>query len=105
MARRKVIWSLNALRDLLEINAYYNYRNKSKIYSKKLNYEIKQRLQTLDLNIVLPQKTTVEKLFYFTHNHISVCFEINKNTLTVMLVIDERRSPELIEKLLKNIII
>jgi hypothetical protein len=103
MAKRTVEWSKIALIDFVEILNYYIKRNKSKTYSQKLNTEIKFKLKTLDFKVALPQKTSVKDLFYFTHNHISVCFEILGNNLKVQLVIDDRRSPELIEKLLNFI--
>ncbi len=103
MAKRTVEWSKTALIDLVEIMNYYIKRNKSKTYSQKLNRDIRLKLETIDFTVALPQKTSVEDLFYFTHNHISVCFEISNNSLKVQLVIDDRRNPELIEKLLNFI--
>ena len=103
MAKRRVDWSRSALIDLLDIITYYNNRNKSKIYSKKLNREIRYKLKTIDFTIALPQKTLVENLFYFTHNHIFVCFEILDNDLRVQIIIDERRNPETIQQLLGSI--
>jgi hypothetical protein len=100
MVKRKVDWSKIALLDLLEIMNYYSNRNKSKEYSLKLNSEIKSKLKTIDFTVTLPQKTIKEDLFYFTHKHISVCFEILNNNLKVQLVIDDRRNPELIKRLL-----
>lgn len=101
MAKRKIEWSKNALLDLVEIMNYYFKRNKSKTYSRKLSKEIKLKLRTIDFTVALPQKTSIENLFYFTHNHISVCFEISDNNLKVQLVIDDRRNPELLEELLR----
>lgn len=63
MAKRKVIWSKNALDDLLEIIEYYNSRNKSNTYSQKLSKEIKFKLQTIDFTVALPQKTSVKICF------------------------------------------
>lgn len=103
MAKRRVDWSRDALMDLVEIINYYNNRNKSKIYSNNLNREIKYKLKTIDFTVALPQKTVIEKLFYFTHNHIFVCFEILDNDLRVQLIIDERRNPETIKKLLSTV--
>ncbi len=103
MAKRTVEWSKSALQDLIDILNYYIQRNKSKVYSQKLNKEIRLKLKTIDFTIALPQKTATEDLFYFTHNHISVCFEILNNNLKVQLVIDDRRNPELIENLLNFI--
>jgi hypothetical protein len=81
---------------------YYTARNKSRIYSDKLLFEIKQKLKTLDFFVALPQKTTVENLFYFTHKHISVFFSIQNIDLFVKFVIDDRRNPESLKKLLQN---
>ena len=103
MAKRRVDWSRVALMDLVEIINYYNNRNKSKIYSKKLNSEIRYKLKTIDFTVALPQKTLIENLFYFTHNHIFVCFEIFDNDLRVQLIIDERRNPDTIKKLLSTV--
>ena len=72
MVKRKINWSSNALMDLLEIIQYYNNRNKSKIYSTKLNREIKLILKTIDFTVSLPQKTAIPNLFYFIHKHITV---------------------------------
>ena len=103
MAKRIVEWSKEAVVDLLEILKFYIQRNKSKTYSQKLNGEIRFKLKTIDFTVALPQKTSVYNLFYFTHNHISVCFEITNNNFKVQLVIDDRRNPELIDKLLNFI--
>ena len=103
MAKRKVNWSKNALADLQEIMDYYTFRNKSAFYSCSLNVAIKTKLKTLDVEIALPQKTSIKNLFYFTHNHISVCFEIFDTVLRVQIVIDDRRSPKLLEKIVDSI--
>ena len=94
MAKRKVNWSENALADLDEILYYYQFRNKSKIYSTRLSDAIKTKLKSLDFDIVLPQKTTINDLYYFTHNHIAVCFEVYDIELRVQILIDERRDPD-----------
>lgn len=103
MAKRKVIWSSDSSLDMIAILQYYISRNKSKVYSSKLYKDIQLKLETLDFSIALPQKTSDEKLFYFTHNHVFVGFEVQDNILIVQLVIDDRRNPEIIKKILKAI--
>jgi hypothetical protein len=100
MAKRKVNWSKNALADLKETLDYYTLQIKSALYSSKLNVAIRAKLNTLDVSIALPQKTSINNLYYFTHKHISVCFEIFDNALRVQLIIDDRRNPELLEKII-----
>jgi toxin YoeB len=100
MAERRISWLQDADLDMFEIMRYYTQKNKSKTYSTKLYREIKEELETLDFSIALPQKTSVENLFYFTHNHISVFFSFQNNTIFVKIVIDDRRDPKSIKKLL-----
>lgn len=56
MAKRKVIWSVDSSMDMIEIMDFYNNRNKSKEYSRKLYKNIQDKLKTLDFSIALPQK-------------------------------------------------
>jgi hypothetical protein len=100
MGKRKVIWLTDSSLDMLDIMQYYTNRNKSKRYSSKLYKEIQLTLKTLNFSIALPKKTSDKKLFYFTHNHIFVGFDIKDNDLIVQFVIDERRNPEMIKKLM-----
>jgi len=102
MAKRIVYWSFEASYDLMDILNYYNNRNKSKVYSAKLYKDIQKILKNLDFTIAFPKKTSDNKLYYFTHNHIFVGFEIEANDIKVHLVIDERRSPDLIGRLIKT---
>jgi hypothetical protein len=89
--------------DMVEIMNYYTHRNKSKDYSQKLYNSIQFKLKTLDFSVALPQKTSDNKLFYFTIKHIFIGFDCNNNNnLNVLLVIDDRRNPELIKKMLNT---
>ncbi len=103
MAKRKVIWLEKANFDFFDILEFYDNRNKSKIYSKKLYVEIKLKLKNLDFRVTLPQKTAVENLYYFTHNHISIFFSIESDDIIVKVVTDDRRNPQLINRLLINL--
>ena len=103
MAKRKIVWSADSSNDLYEIMDFYNNRNKSKTYSQKLYKNIQHKLKTLDFSIALPQKTSDKKLFYFTVKHIFVGFDIVDNDFNVVLVIDDRRNPKLIKKMITSI--
>lgn len=45
MAKRIIVWSDNAVFELKEILEYFNFRNKSKIYSSKLYAKIQLELK------------------------------------------------------------
>jgi hypothetical protein len=103
MAKRKVIWTDQAIFEMFEIMNYYANRNKSKTYSIRLHAEIKQNLKKLDFSIALPQKTSKTTIFYFTHKHISIFFSIENDDIFVKSISDERRDPNDLKKLLANI--
>ncbi len=50
MARIEILWTENALRQRNHILEYWNIRNQSKAYSRKLNLKIKDRLEVLKEN-------------------------------------------------------
>ncbi len=103
MAKRKVIWVRNAEIQMLDVMDYYYFRNKSMVYSLKLRKEIQFKLHNLNFTVALPQKTSVENLFYFTHKHISVMFCIENNDIVAQIIWDERRDPNTPTKLLNNL--
>jgi hypothetical protein len=103
MAKRRVSWTSRANFELYEILNYYAKRNKSRNYSAKLRNSINQKIKVLDFSIALPQKTTKPNIFYFMHNHISVFFSFQDNTIFVKSVWDERRNPQSLESILQKI--
>lgn len=93
MEKKKIIWTTNADNQLFEIMYYYSQRNKSDIYSLKLQSEIKEKLSKLEFSISLPKKTSLKNVYYFTHKHISILFSIEELDIIVLLAWDERRNP------------
>lgn len=103
MERKKVIWIKKAELQLFSIMDYYAERNKSDFYSLKLESEIKQKLSKLDFSVSLPQKTSLENVYYFTYNHISILFSINYEFIIILMVWDDRRNPKDLEYYLDKI--
>lgn len=102
MEEKEIIWTNTAKTQLFSIMDYYAKRNKSDLYSLKLESGIKKKLESIDFKIALPQKTMVENLYYFTFNHISTFFSAQNNIIKVKFLIDERRSPKRIKKLISE---
>lgn len=50
MAERKVVWTKNAIKNRIDIFDYWNHRNKSKIFSKKLYKEFLEAVNLLKYN-------------------------------------------------------
>lgn len=47
MAKKEIRWTLRAIHDKLDILDYWITRNKTKIYSEKLNYLFDKSLENL----------------------------------------------------------
>ena len=94
MVARRIIWTTSAKIQLQEIFEYFNSRNKSKLYSIKLNAiiqtEIKKLLQLQEIgkktNAVNVRGLLVENYFIF--------YEINEIHIIILSVWDTRQNPE-----------
>ena len=82
---------------------YYADRNKSDVYSLKLESEIKSKLANLDFSVALPKKTSLENVYYFTHKHIRLLFSIEDKSIVVIMVWDDRRNPDSLDSFLNEI--
>ena len=59
---RKIIWTSRAESVFASILEFYYNRNGTKIYSRKLNFEIKQLLNLLKKHPYIGQKTNFENI-------------------------------------------
>lgn len=65
MGKKKIIWTRKATLQLFSVMDYYADRNKSDVYSLKLEREIKSKLADLDFSIALPKKNFFRKCLLF----------------------------------------
>ncbi len=93
MAERIIIWSENAKFELKEIFEYFNFRNKSKIYSLKLNKTIQSELNLLIQNPEIGIKTEVINVRGLMLK-IIMFYQINEIHLVILSVRDTRQYPE-----------
>jgi toxin YoeB len=103
MERKKVVWTRKAEIQLFSVMDYYAERNQSDCYSLKLELEINDALENLDFSVSLPKKVFNQPLYYIVYNHIRAFFEIETNTIIVILIWDERRNPANLEFLLSQV--
>ncbi|MDR0294908.1 MAG: type II toxin-antitoxin system RelE/ParE family toxin [Prevotellaceae bacterium] len=96
MAKRKIIWSPEASRQFNEILRYYNNRNKSKIYSRKLRNLLQESI------CLLQKQPRIGKFLSGNYNNYRVLFiaryhlfyEITDSFLYIHDIWDGRRNPE-----------
>ena len=91
---RRLIWSIEALNSRKIIFNYWNNRNKSKVYSRKLN-----ELFNSNLTIVLklpefgnPTKNDCVK--YIIVSHFELIYRITDTEIVVLDIWDTRQNPE-----------
>jgi len=80
----KIVWSIRAMNDRKKIFAYWNDRNKSTIYSNKLNAIFKQTLILINDYPHLGKKTNIEQVRLKIVKNFFIFY---KNTETHLIVL------------------
>jgi plasmid stabilization system protein ParE len=90
----RVVWSANAKHDLKEILAYWVYRNKSKTYSKKLNYLINKAIEEIVMYPKAGKLTSVKDVRAKIIGDYTIFFEEKNNKIYLLRIWDTRQNPE-----------
>ena len=96
MAKR-VIWTKNAQKDRKEIFEYWNERNKSKIYSKKLNTLFNHSVNLLKSRPEIGKKTDIENVRIKIVRDYLIFYELSENIIYILTVWDSRQDPSELE--------
>jgi plasmid stabilization system protein ParE len=94
MAKRKIVWSNRAKIKLYTILDFYIARNKSKVYSIKL-----QKLISKEINLLLKQpdlglKTSEDSIRGLIIENYIVYFEITDDMIIIHTIWDNRQNPD-----------
>ncbi|WP_289665402.1 type II toxin-antitoxin system RelE/ParE family toxin [Flavobacterium panacagri] len=98
----RIIWTNTAVNQRRKILNYWNKRNKSKTYSRKLVSEITQRIKFLVDNPEIYVKTSFPEIRTSTLGHYNIFYKSNSKELIVVAFWDNRRNPKLLSKILKR---
>lgn len=90
---RKIEWTLEGRKSKLEILEYWFKRNKSNIYSKKLNKLISDSLRTIVQFPVLGRPTELADIKYIMVGVYDVFYKEYPESIHILLVWDSRRDP------------
>jgi plasmid stabilization system protein ParE len=93
MAKYKIEWSIEARLDLIDILEYYLERNKSAVYSNKLNSKIKRSLKLIAQNPLIGIKSEIESVRALITGDYQIIFETTDNLIVVLMIWDCRRDP------------
>lgn len=94
MVKFKIEWSLDARLDLIDILDYYIKRNKSNLYSIKLNAKMNKSLKQLIRNPFLGIPTDYESVRILITDHYQIIYEIFDQIILVIMIWDCRRNPD-----------
>ena len=90
---RQIIWTVRAQKDRIAIFTYWNNRNKSFIYSKKLNELFKESLKLISKHPLIGKLTDKENVRVKVLKDYLIIYEITVNEIVVLSVWDCRQNP------------
>lgn len=102
MAEIKIIWANIAIRQRNKTFEYWNERNGSTSYSKKLNGRIKENLQTAALNPEIGKISDGNDYRMISLGHYSIVYKLVANSIYVLAFWDNRQNPKKLLGLLKK---
>jgi len=94
MVKRKIVWSNRAKIKLFEILEFYNERNKSTTYSKKLYKRFTKELILLKKQPEIGIKTDLDNVRCLIVEDFILFYEIYPEMIVVHTVWDCRQNPE-----------
>ena len=94
MAKRKIVWSNRAKKRLYGILEFYNERNKSKTYSKKLQQLLSKEVKILIKYPELGLKTTEESTRGLIIKDYIIYYEITDDKIIIHTIWDTRQDPD-----------
>ncbi len=97
---RKIIWSNLALAQRKEIFNYWNNRNKSSIYSKKLNTLFNQSILAISLHPTIGKKTSYENIRVKVAANYLITYQVQEKKLVIVAIWDGRQNPLKFSKIL-----
>ncbi|KFC22004.1 type II toxin-antitoxin system RelE/ParE family toxin [Epilithonimonas lactis] len=100
MAEIKVEWTHFAKKQRDEIFEYWNNRNKSNSYSKKLNLVIKEKTSQLKFQLFSGKKTINETKRMLVFKNYSLIYNIEQETISIISFWENHQNPEALENIL-----
>ncbi|WP_269223328.1 type II toxin-antitoxin system RelE/ParE family toxin [Flavobacterium sp. IMCC34518] len=91
---RRLIWSIEARNSRKNIFDYWNNRNKSKVYSVKLNLLFNSNLKIITQLPELGKPTFQENTKFIIVSHFEIIYKITPNEIVVLEIWDTRQNPQ-----------
>ncbi len=98
---RKIIWTVRAQNDRKEIFEYWNNRNKSNLYSKKLNGLIKESLLLMAKYPLIGKLTDKKNIRVKVLRDYLIVYEVLPKEIVILTILDCRQNPEDLIRIMK----
>ena len=98
---RTIIWTERAHQDRIKIFTYWNDRNLSNSYSKKLQRLIKQSLKLISKHPLVGQITDKENVRTRVLKDYHIIYEITEYEVVVLSIWDCRQNPQNLNRVLE----
>lgn len=90
---RKIIWSVEALITKKSLFEYWNHRNKSTLYSKKLNLLFNDKLMQVAKHPEASITVDYENVRMILASNYYLIFEVSSQFIKVLDIWDTRKNP------------
>mgnify|MGYP000153268939 CR=1 FL=1 len=97
-----LFWTATAQKQRDHIFEYWNQRNKSNSYSKKLNLAIRERTKILKKQPEIGKEIQFKTLRLISLKHYSILYKLQDSTIIIVAFWDNRQDPKKILSILKN---
>lgn len=101
MAQLRIFWTATAIKQRNQVFEYWNDRNKSTQYSKKLRIEINHRLSLLIRHPKLGREADFKNTRVLSMGYYSIFYKPNKEQIIITAFWDNRQDPEKLLQLLQ----
>jgi addiction module RelE/StbE family toxin len=99
---KSVVWAERAKNDLKSIKNFFDTRNQSTSYSKKLLKTLRDSTKLIEKFPLLSIPTEYENIRGFVILEYIIFYEIMKEHILILLIWDCRRDPEQLQIILKR---
>lgn len=91
---RRIVWTIEARNSRKNIFEYWNQRNKSKFYSKKLNLLFKESLQLASRFPDSGIPTQFKDIKLTIVSHFEIIYKVTQSEIVVLDIWDSRQNPQ-----------
>jgi len=91
---KKIIWTVRAQNDRFKIFEYWNNRNKSNSYSRRLNALFKESVKIISRYPLLGKPTSEENVRIKIVRDYLLFYEIREDIIIILMIWDSRQNPK-----------